>query len=148
MSKDITLFGQDYSSVPAINVPLQGGGTARFIDEDEAGGGGGSTAKITIVNTSAGNGLSFIIDTVVKDRSGEWGLPANTWIAPGTYEGAIDQGQTKQIDAVLIPPNGSAIVSFQAADCTYTVTGNATALAIEYGKEFLVTGDCSITVSA
>lgn len=39
MAKNITLFGQDFSNVPAINVPLQGGGTARFIDEDEGGGG-------------------------------------------------------------------------------------------------------------
>lgn len=40
MSKNIILLGQDFAAVPALNVPLQGGGTARFIDEDDAGGGG------------------------------------------------------------------------------------------------------------
>jgi hypothetical protein len=53
MSKDITLFGQDYSSVPALNVPKQGGGTARFIDEDDAGGSGGGIAEVTIINNTA-----------------------------------------------------------------------------------------------
>lgn len=32
MSKNITLFGQDFSNVPALNVPLQGGGTAKFTE--------------------------------------------------------------------------------------------------------------------
>lgn len=52
MSKNITLFGQDYANVPAINVPLQGGGTAKFIDEDDAGGGSSdfSVKTLTIVN--------------------------------------------------------------------------------------------------
>lgn len=56
MSKNITLFGQDYSSVPAINVPLQGGGTARFIDEDDAGGGDLSLALQVAYTAPAING--------------------------------------------------------------------------------------------
>ena len=52
MSKNITLFGQDFTAVPALNVPLQGGGTARFIDEDDAGGGDFSSAEGTFINTS------------------------------------------------------------------------------------------------
>ena len=34
MSKDITLLGADYPSVPAIQLPLTGGGTATFYDVD------------------------------------------------------------------------------------------------------------------
>lgn len=31
----ITLWGASYSSVPAVDLPKTGGGTARFIDEEE-----------------------------------------------------------------------------------------------------------------
>lgn len=32
---NVTLWGSSYTQVPAIDVPKTGGGTARFIDEDE-----------------------------------------------------------------------------------------------------------------
>ena len=32
---NVTLWGSSYTQVPAIDVPQTGGGTARFIDEDE-----------------------------------------------------------------------------------------------------------------
>ena len=31
----ITIWGASYSDVPAINLPATGGGTAKFIDEEE-----------------------------------------------------------------------------------------------------------------
>lgn len=35
MSQNITLWGATYSSVPAVTLPKTGGGTAKFIEEDE-----------------------------------------------------------------------------------------------------------------
>lgn len=121
--------------------------TDLLVNGEPAGGGGTDTAKVTIINSSANSGLNINIDTVLKDRSGEYNLPADTWFAPGTYEGSINAGQTKQIDVVIIPPNGGAMVFFSAVDHTYSVTGSATKYTFDYGVAFLVTGDCSITIS-
>lgn len=38
MAKDISLLGAIFRDVPAVELPIDGGGTARFVDEDEAGG--------------------------------------------------------------------------------------------------------------
>lgn len=35
MAKNITLMGASYTDVPAVDLPVTGGGTARFRDEDE-----------------------------------------------------------------------------------------------------------------
>lgn len=35
MAQDITLLGASYSAVPAVTLPKTGGGTAKFIDEEE-----------------------------------------------------------------------------------------------------------------
>lgn len=35
MSQNITLLGASYSDVPAVTLPKTGGGTAKFIDEEE-----------------------------------------------------------------------------------------------------------------
>ena len=35
MSQNITLWGATYSNVPALTLPKTGGGTAKFIEEDE-----------------------------------------------------------------------------------------------------------------
>ena len=32
---NVTLWGASYTDVPALDVPATGGGTARFIDEEE-----------------------------------------------------------------------------------------------------------------
>ena len=35
MAQNITLWGANYSAVPAVDLPKTGGGTATFVDEDE-----------------------------------------------------------------------------------------------------------------
>ena len=35
MSQNITIWGASYTSVPAVDLPKTGGGTARFVDESE-----------------------------------------------------------------------------------------------------------------
>lgn len=35
MAQNITLLGASYPNVPAVDLPKTGGGTARFIDEEE-----------------------------------------------------------------------------------------------------------------
>lgn len=35
MAQNITLMGANYSAVPAVTLPKTGGGTAKFIDEEE-----------------------------------------------------------------------------------------------------------------
>ena len=66
MAKNITVAGASYTAVPAIEVPITGGGTARYIDEDEAPSGGGydiesipngdGTQTLKIVDGQGGGG--------------------------------------------------------------------------------------------
>ena len=35
MAQNITIWGASYTAVPAVDLPKTGGGTARFIDEEE-----------------------------------------------------------------------------------------------------------------
>lgn len=35
MAQNITLLGASYSAVPAVTLPKTGGGTAKFIDEED-----------------------------------------------------------------------------------------------------------------
>ena len=35
MAQDVTVAGASYSDVPAIDLPKTGGGTARFIDQED-----------------------------------------------------------------------------------------------------------------
>lgn len=35
MAKNISLLGADYPDVPAVDLPITGGGTARFVDADD-----------------------------------------------------------------------------------------------------------------
>lgn len=35
MAQNITLLGASYSDVPAVTLPKTGGGTAKFVDEEE-----------------------------------------------------------------------------------------------------------------
>lgn len=35
MAQNITLLGASYTDVPAVTLPKTGGGTAKFVDEDE-----------------------------------------------------------------------------------------------------------------
>lgn len=35
MAQAITIWGASYTDVPAVTLPKTGGGTAKFIDEDE-----------------------------------------------------------------------------------------------------------------
>ncbi len=35
MAKNISLLGASYPAVPAVTLPITGGGTAKFIDEDD-----------------------------------------------------------------------------------------------------------------
>lgn len=35
MAQNITLLGANYTAVPAVTLPKTGGGTAKFIDEEE-----------------------------------------------------------------------------------------------------------------
>lgn len=131
MSKNITLFGQDFSNVPAINAPLQGGGTARFIDEDDAGGGSSdfSTAQMTIAGNESSIGLTC---AYLYEDSGEaavvvssGGIFLGEYTVP-LYKGvAIAQLDYKEIGNVV-------------------VTGNAT---INEDGAIIITGDCTITIS-
>ena len=114
----------------------------------EYGGGGNYTAKITISN-SIGFEVQVGVDTAVVDKSGDYELPANTLIAPGYYETTVNNGDTIQIDAIVIPPNGNALVIFDAVSSTYAVTGPATEVTLGYpSKAYSVTGDCSFIITA
>lgn len=35
MAQNITIWGASYSNVPAVELPKTGGGTAKFVDEEE-----------------------------------------------------------------------------------------------------------------
>lgn len=126
MSKNITLFGQDLSNVPALNVPLQGGGTARFIDEDDAGGGG----EITTCNVTINNdGKGMVIYP-------SWNQ-ANDAIAT-----AINYYETETVTVCLY--DGKAIAFVQATNPPSQFTGNVTNID---GFNVLITGDGSFKVN-
>lgn len=141
MAKNITLFGQDFSNVPAINVPLQGGGTARFIDEDEGGGGGGSgdfsTAEVTIINNTSDMGINFLMPTFME----------TPFISSSYLSEPIFAHQTVVASVILYKNKGGiAVRNYDRYETkpNFAVTGS-----IEYigDGEFDITGDCTITIS-
>lgn len=132
MSKNITLFGQDYSSVPAINVPLQGGGTARFIDEDDAGGGGG-TATVAFTNSS--NSAEFDIDMPLIDPT--------TGIARA--DGILlPAGETQ---TVTVPMGPSGCFAHMGAKSDWPESGTATGGVRYDNGDIYITGDGTLTLS-
>jgi hypothetical protein len=142
MSKNITLFGQDYANVPAINVPLQGGGTAKFIDEDDAGGGGGdfSTAQVTIDNSNNQGSYPPIYGSII-DSYNQGGFPPTLVDCTGGEIAPYDPIQTYTV----ILYKGKAKVNVVGSGLeTITVSGNVTDLG---STTYLITGDGTITIS-
>lgn len=140
MSKNITLFGQNFSNVPAINIPLQGGGTAKFIDEDDAGGGGGdlSIATVSFVyNTTATTISSFI--GAVAFESGGMGYEHNAC----TYADLTIGEGSKPTSLKVIMYKGEAIV--EAYDAGFHVPLTVTGSAINDKGWITITGDCTFT---
>lgn len=65
MAKNITLMGANYPDVPAVDLPKTGGGTARFVDEDEK-----KNLQTAVTDpTASGTEISFI-DTISQDAQG------------------------------------------------------------------------------
>jgi hypothetical protein len=141
MSKNITLFGQDYANVPAINVPLQGGGTAKFIDEDDAGGGGDfSTAQVTIDNSNNQGGWPEIRGSII-DSYNQGGFPPTLIDCTGGYIAPYDPIQTYTI--ILYKGKAKLSVSLLGGE-NITISGNVTDVE---DANYIFTGDGTITIS-
>jgi hypothetical protein len=137
MSKNIILLGQDFADVPALNVPLQGGGTARFIDEDDAGSGGTSDFSIVTVtcNTNATRELCMAtIMEPIEEVSGLVMFPLN-----------IAASMEHSYSVALY--KGKCLTYYSGPKSSISVSGNAS-LIESYGDVYvLITGDCDITLS-
>lgn len=46
MAKNVIINGSSYNGVPAVELPLQGGGNAEFYDTDISGGAGAAASDI------------------------------------------------------------------------------------------------------
>jgi len=134
MSKNITLFGQDFSNVPALNVPKQGGGTARFIDEDDAGGSGGGIAEVTIINNTA-NEIEVNIIYVDTDQPPFIGDRYNQ----GVY---VDASSSLTVQA----PTTGDYNKAQAIESTITAVTGDIELSTTYHYA-IIRGNGTITVS-
>lgn len=106
-----------YSSV-TVNVEGGGGGSSDF-----------STAEVTVINTSA-EYASTLKGSIVVDVGSEFGT---------TYEMDIATSQTKTANVIMYKGNSIVYIS--------DVESTSGAIQSIDGKRFLITGNCTITIS-
>lgn len=79
MAQDVTIAGAQYTAVPSIAVPKTAGGTATYVDEDEA-------MKMVKLWENASPGSAFAAQTVALDLSG-YAAVKITWAAYSSDSG-------------------------------------------------------------
>ena len=81
MAKNVVINGVTYSSVPEVDIPISGGGTAKFMDTSDA----------TAQAADARSGVTFYVDGV-KQTGSATEKAAQTY-TPGTSDQTIASGQ-------------------------------------------------------
>ena len=105
------------------------------IEEEQSGGSSDfSTAEVTIVNNSQSDAFDFIM--CVTRTNG--GISATTGLVLGT-----PVGETEVFNVVLY--KGNAHIQFKEDPLVITTSGNISDLG---GDNYMVTGDCTITISS
>jgi hypothetical protein len=146
MSKNITLFGQDFSNVPALNVPLQGGGSAKFIDEDDAGGGGGFiTAHVTVnttgIEADSGNAINLHPTLSFSRGSFIYAIAHETdgyhYLGSPVFDEYTTSGT---LEYILL--TGELWMSIEGGTVT-SMSGDIT----EEDGQYAITGDCTINIA-
>lgn len=174
MSKNITLFGQDFSNVPALNVPLQGGGSGKFIDvsdtdavatdvasgkyfytadgtktEGSASGGGGtsdfSVAMVTFIDTNEEGYAVFAPFVLEGDEYIEQGGMLPGGVTPASSIYPSYFTDTFTDSVRVALYKNSAYISIDGS--IVSVSGNASILDAPANTRVQITGDCTITVS-
>ena len=118
MAQNVTLWGASYSNVPALNVPMTGGGTARFTD----------TSETTATAADVATGKIFYDSTGVQQTgtaSGGGGGGASNFVQgtfTGTTTGSLDvplayTGSGFPIAVIIAPAEG---VYSQLGGSTYS----------------------------
>lgn len=95
MAQNITLLGANYSNVPAVKLPKQGGGTARFDDctvvtasaSDVASGKVFVASDGTITNGTASGGGDIEVDQLNVSASGTYTAPSGHAYSPVVVPG-------------------------------------------------------------
>lgn len=116
MAQNVVINGVQYSNVPEVDIPLQGGGTARFLDTSDATISSGSQSLEGV--TSYGNGIKYTGTIPSKAAATITPTTSDQTISAGQY---LTGAQTIKGDANLIPQNILSGISIFNVDGTLTL---------------------------
>lgn len=76
MAQNVTIAGASYSSVPAVDIPKTGGGSARFVDTTDA---NATAANISLNKTAYVNGSKLTGTAALTYNSSTEELTMPSW---------------------------------------------------------------------
>lgn len=166
MAQNLTIAGASYPSVPAIEVPITGGGTAYYIDATTA---SSVTYNLTNVTTTTddttvlpgdsffmdltpANGMAITSVTVtmggvdITDQVFTPGTGTKSITANGTYTAAAD-GLSGFSSVTVNVPTGGGEPSLQSKSVTYTPAATTQSATVTADTGYDGLSDVSVTVN-